>query len=319
MTTEQTYQTGDMINGFGTIMRMTENFVFVDSIDNKPIKISKHKFNRIIGQLGIQHIKNPLVDIDWSSEEEVDKYNNSFKFWRTRVRMGDTRKREVHNIQNNKVLYNGEYYLPIDNNDGSKPKYKDGLFWGYCIKKGAEFYDHMSNVKVNVFWVERLIEQETHERLLEYIRTRDNKSIYDRIEGINFKFADLNDLNFVKLNIVEYVKIKKILPLNVNVNNKTVTVGFGSFNRIEFSYRNRSGHLDVNNGYYGPQPMGFDYNIFFRVVPYFCNECRYTDPVSVEDIRTLRNDEILKTLESLCHKLAPVWDEAIENNARLYG
>lgn len=137
----------DIVKGYGKVTRLSENSIYfgekrysLKSFLSKPIEVF--------------YFESPDIDIDWTNEIQVDSYYKTFDQWSGVLRMGDSKPRELIEVKNNKVFYNGEYYLPYYSrhiNQSEKKFLDDGFIFGYCVKMHNSFYSMQNANTVNVF------------------------------------------------------------------------------------------------------------------------------------------------------------------------
>jgi hypothetical protein len=296
---------GDNIKGFGEITRMTESSVYFgekrfakQTIENK--------------MKGIIYKESPDVDMDWSNAEEVDKYYNSFKFWSGVVRVGDSKTREILEVKNNKVFFNGEYYLPYYTQHGitvqEKKFLKDGFVFGFCVKIKNHFWNHKTDFTVNVFYIESEVSDE--EVLFNETKSR-NRVEMDDISYL--KSLNLNKLNGKDLHLLQskFVQIFDPSIFPYTVNKVTFEIDRTFRDTILVTHRNRKGTLKIDNGYFGSSPFKNDYYAIVVCNPCFTNECQYQTRCERQEITF-----DTKMFDILSERVVKTWDRAIENNAQ---
>lgn len=82
--------------------------------------------------------------------------------------------------------------------------------------------------------------------------------------------------------------------------------------RIGVAYRNRSGHLQIDNGYYGRTEDKRDYYTILLVNPHFTN-------VHSAYARTYKTTWDKHMLDDLAKNIIKSWDHAIEKGYTMYG
>ena len=307
---------GDYIKEFGKITRISDHFVWFGET-----KRALSTVNNAIN--GIIYKESPDTDIDWKNPKEVDDYYKTFKYWKGVVRMGHTKTRQVLEVKDNKVLFEGEYYLPFYhtyksqlncNEKNDKVFLEDGYIFGWCMKLHNSFYDHQNKNTVNVFFCEQKISEEQFEYGINKEQWKKDLSTIEYLKKIDLNKINSADLNLLKHNFTELFDYS-IFPYTVN------KVSF-SFKKSEYKWeegiyvyhRNRTGQLKIDNGYWGPTPFANDYYAILRCEPNFTNE--HGTYVSV-DIKNLPFDKSI--LDSLSGLIVKAWDRAIEQNFRIYG
>lgn len=306
------FNIGDIIEGAGTITRLSEHSIWIDNKLFKRSTVENRKPLNMISKVSRD------MDIDWSNEKQVDDYYKSFVSWQCVLRMGHSKKREIFEVKNNKVFFEGEYYLPyyhashqITNVKIDKKFMPDCKIFGYVLKLKNRFYDSMEGDNfVNVFYAESVVSNGIDKYIKDRSEAKSRLLDIEYLRYIDLRNLDSNDLNMLKANLHNLFEVDLPFVVKFAVG-KDVTFRVGSFNRIEVSHRNRTGYLDMNNGYKGAQPYGLDYDAILQVSPYFTNECQYTDGVRVEGNFKFNAE----TLAKLASKVVEVWDRAIENNA----
>ena len=292
----------DTIEGIGEITKISEKSVFfgekrfnLNTFLKKSVKVINYQSSDKI--------------IDWTNPKEVDSYYATFKNWAGVIRMGDSKTSVILEVKDNKVFFEGEYYLPFYSNGKDKKFIADGFIFGFCLKLKNTFWGHTTDKTVNVFYVEDLISKDS----IQYneIKTTNKKNLnnIDYLKNLDFSSINSQDLDLIRNNYIDLFD-KSIFPYTIN----NVTFKIGNFNRIEVSHRNRTGYIRINNSYKGRTPFKNDYGLIVEVSPYFTNECQYTDSVRVEG--NVKFD--INMLNSLSAKVVSVWDKAIENNAKNY-
>lgn len=311
------FNIGDQIEGVGTITRLSEHSIW---IDNKRFRRSTIEDKKPLNMISKE---SRDVDIDWSNEQEVDKYYKSFVSWQCVLRQGNSKSCVMLKVKNNKVFHEGEYYLPYYHlYDGVSSKVVPKVFledcdiFGFVIKMKNRHYESMTNgapITVNVFYIARIVERKETQYAEARMEARKNMSEIEFLKWINLNAINSKDLDGLRNKLNKLFDVKFPYIVNKGKLRKEVTFSFGDFNRIEVRHRNRTGYLRINNGYKGLSPYGLDYYAILEVSPHFTNECRYTDSVRVE--KNFKFNE--ETLDKLAALIIPVWDQAIENNARL--
>jgi len=292
---------GDIVNPYGKVTRVSDFYVWIGNKRYKPKTLENKE---------IHFLKSPNTIVDWTNEKEVDAYYISFNVWATAIRMGDERKYEILEVKNNKIFYEGEYYLPFKyvNSIGGKATYEDGYIFGFCIKKTNAWYDSMEGEIVNIFMVEKVLEKDIikkHEAKIYAKKTLDNAAY---LKAIDFMRLTNKDLNLLKTKFKDLF-FEGLIPYTYKAE-KSVVFGKGQFADIQVSHRNRQGYIRIENGYYGQQPFKEDYYAIVEIVPYFTNEMRYYVRVEYADITFDKS-----MLDKLAKNLIPIWDKAIERNA----
>lgn len=271
-----------------------------------------------------KHKESPDPTIDWSNPKEVDNYYLSFDKWKGVVRMGDSKNRQVYAVENNKIFTGGEYYLPYYShhiNDTEKRFVKDGFIFGFCVKIYNAFWGkQQTNSTVNVFVIEQEISSEMYQYYVnkmklygEYIKGK--LSVVEYLNSLNTRNINSPDLNLFKQNYAELFK-NVSFPYVVGINKPVVFTIDNTFSekRIKVSHRNRSGELKIDNGYHGQMPFSNDYYLIVQCSPYFTNVlsayARFETRESVVFDKNL--------LDSIASEIIRVWDNAIEQNHRLY-
>lgn len=93
------------------VTRTTDKFCF---FGNKRLGWNKIKKLVESGEK-INHYTSPNAIVNWTSQESVTQYHNSFNFWNTYI-SNASRHFEIHSgifeVKNGLVFYEGEYYLP---------------------------------------------------------------------------------------------------------------------------------------------------------------------------------------------------------------
>ena len=270
-----------------------------------------------------KHKESPDTDINWSNPKEVEKYYLSFEKWKGVVRNGDSKGRQVYAVKDNKVFSAGEYYLPYYSHhikDTEKRFVEDGFIFGFCVKIYNAFWGKQETDKiVNVF----VIEQELTPQMYNYYankmqlynqHTKNELSVVDYLNSLNKRHINSRDLDLFKQNYVELFKDVSF-PYVFN-GDKPVVLNIGNTfgeKRINVSHRNRTGVLEIDNGYHGQMPYNNDYCVFLYCRPHFTNVLS-ASYARVEN--GLNFDK--QTLDSMASQIIKVWDAAIENNYRLY-
>lgn len=307
---------GDTIENVGVITRLSEHSVWVDNKLFKRSTIENRKPLNMISKFSRD------IDIDWSDENQVDKYYKSFVSWQGILRMVHSKKCGIFEVKNNKIFFEGEYYLPyyhashiITNVKIDKVFIPDCKIFGYVLKLKNRMYDSMEGgTLVNVFHAEGIVSKETDKYIEDKTIAKAKLSTVEYLRYLDLTSISSDELNMLRNDLQNLFEVK--FPFTVKFKNgKNVTFQKGSFNRIEVIHRSRTGHLKMDNGYKGRQPYGLDYYAILKVEPYFTNESQYTDGVRVEK-KFKFNAE---TLTELAIKVVKVWDKAIENNARHIG
>jgi len=295
---------------------------FVTKINDKSIWIDNKRFGLESTLKNIQsviHYKSPDVDIDWSDAKAVDDYYYSFNQWQGVMRMGDTKTRQVLEVKNNKVFYEGEYYLPYytsEVNATEKQFIADGYIFGFCLKLKNHFWSNKTEFRVNVFYIEKIISKAEMEANENKVKNKKTLTDVEYLKTLNHSYINSSDLNLLKDNL-HLLFAENTFPYTT-ANKVTFTKG-GSYsfdkNKIGVYHRNRSGYIQVDNGYKGASPFGNDYYTILRVRADFTNEC-YVSYVTVENSKITFDRAMLDALAS---QLVGVWDKAIENNAKNWG
>lgn len=276
-----------------------------------------------------KHKESPDPTIDWTNPKEVDEYYLSFEKWKGVVRMGDSKNRCVYVVENNKVFTGGEYYLPhysqhIQDNrrvDSEKRFVKDGFIFGFCVKIYNAFWGKQETDKtVNVFIIEREITPEMYSYYQNKMQLynqhiKNELGIVEYLNSLNKRHLNSRDLDLFKNNYHLLFK-DVVFPYVVENGNKPVVFTkrndiFGE--KICVSHRNRTGRLEIDNGYHGPMPFNNDFYIFLYCNPHFTNVLS-ASYARVEN--GLNFDK--QTLDSMASQIIKVWDVAIENNYNLY-
>ena len=294
--------------GSGVVTRINDKSIWLD--DNR------YGLESVLKNIkNVFHFESPDANIDWANPKEVDGYYLTFEQWAGVIRMGDTKTKEILEVKNNKVFYNGEYYLPYYSHYTSSDKEKkflnDCFIFGYCVKIKNHFWSTEAVSTVNVFYYETVISTEQ----AEYNKTKTaNKKVLNDIEylkSLDYKHINSSDLDLLKVKCKDMFDLSS-LPYTVN----NVTFGVGHWKDIAVSHRNRSGQIKIDNGYNGATPFKNDYYAIVRVSPNFTNECNYSDSVRVEG-KNITFDKAM--LDKLSVKVVEIWDKAIEANAKNWG
>ena len=300
------YNIGDTHGNYGEITRISNSCIWFG--EKRFLKKTFHKKN-----LNVILKYSPNTIINWRDEKSVDTYYETFRRWSGVCRNGDTRKLEIFKVKNNKVFYNGEYYLPYYNND--KKYLKDGYVFAFCFKMCNTYWqsERTSNtINVNVFVVEREIPDKQYKyginKELNYQKLLDKK--ISKLEYL--KLIDLNHVNSIDLDLF---RDNYTLLLNSNIfpytTNNVTFMRDNTFlsERIAVHHRNRSGSIEIDNGYRGSAPFGNDYYVICKVRPNFTNV--HSAIIGVEGKQITFDKNMLNALAS---KIVPTWDIAIEKN-----
>ena len=267
-----------------------------------------------------KHKESPDPTIDWSNPKEVDKYYLSFDKWKGVVRMGDSKGRQVYAVTDNKVFCEGEYYLPYYShhiNDVEKRFVKDGFIFGFCVKMYNAFWGKQQTDKtVNVFVIEHEITPEmysyyTNKAELYNQHIKNELGIVEYLNSLNKRHVNLKDLNLFKSNYA--LLFKDVIFPYVYAGNKPV-VFTKEDGRILVRHRNRTGQLEIDNGYHGQMPFNNDYYILLKCSPHFTNILS----ASYARVESNQLNFDKQTLDSIANQIISVWDNAIENNCRNY-
>jgi hypothetical protein len=267
--------------------------------------------------------ESPDTDINWSNPEEVDNYYLSFEKWKGVVRIGDSKNRQVYAVKDNKVFSAGEYYLPYYSHhikDTEKRFVKDGFIFGFCVKIYNAFWGKQETKNtVNVFVIEHEITPEMYsyyknkmELYNQHIASK--LSIIEYLNSLNKRHINSRDLDLFKSNYALLFK-DIVFPYVVQNGNKPVVFSKrNGDNKITVTHRNRSGQLEIDNGYHGQMPFNNDYNVFLYCRPHFTN-------VLSASYARVESNELnfdIQTLDSMAKQIISVWDVAIEKNYRNY-
>ena len=122
------YEVGDEIVGFGIIDKLSKSSAW---IDNTTYRLSTLDSRKCI------HKYNRYVSINWKNGDNVDKYFKSFKHWNYSMNINNNEIFKEYEIINNKILLNGEFYLPWYSYD--KMKLDDGIIIAKCFKYEKEY------------------------------------------------------------------------------------------------------------------------------------------------------------------------------------
>jgi hypothetical protein len=123
--------------------------------------------------------------------------------------------------------------------------------------------------------------------------------------------VNLKDLNLFKSNYV--LLFKDVIFPYVYDGNKPVI--FRKENgKILVRHRNRTGQLEIDNGYHGQMPFNNDYYILLKCSPHFTNI--FSASYARVESNQLNFDK--QTLDSIANQIISIWDNAIENNYRNY-
>lgn len=257
-------------------------------------------------------LKNsPSIEIDWKDAEAVDNYYLSFKHWSGVVRMGDTKKRQVFEVIDNKVLFEGEWYLPFYGSESEKKFIKSSHVFGFCFKMYNAFWGkQMCKTTVNILVIDSELSNEDYNYYItkqkNYRRLIEKEiGVIDYLKSIRLNKLDANDLNLFKANLPLLIEV----PYVSGSGKKTVRYGKESFGKIEVSHRNRRGYLDIDNGYYGQQPFGNDFYIILNCGTYFTNVLSAYTRCEGKEITF---DNVM--LDILSERIVKAWDYAIEQN-----
>ncbi len=298
--------------GSGIITKLNDVSVW---LDNKA-----YRRETILKELkSIIHYESPNKDLDWSNEKEVDEYYLSFNQWAGVLRMGDTRTSVILEVKNNKVLFEGEYYLPYYShyiNKPDKPNYENGYVFGYCIKMFNAYYSHQTEHRVNVFYVDKVIPTSEYEVNIKKAEDKKNLNDIDYLKNLDLNHINSTDLDLLRTNL-HLLFDKDVLPHTSN--NVKFGISNSNFafdkNKIFVSYKNRSGCIEIDNGYHGRTAFRNDYYAIIRIKPDFTNEVQY----SYVDVRGKNITFDKAMLDALATQVVTVWDKAIENNAKSWG
>jgi hypothetical protein len=271
--------------------------------------------------------ESPDTDINWSNPEEVDNYYLSFHNWKGLLRDAATINRQILEVKDNKVFAEGEYYLPyysniVAYNKNEKIFVKDGFIFGFYVKIYNDFWgEKYTTNMVNVFVIEQTITPEmysyyTNKTDLYRQYLKNELSVVDYLNSLNKRYINSVDLNLFKQNYVELFKdvsfpyiFQGNKPVIFSIDNT-----FGE-KRIKVSHRNRTGQLEIDNGYHGRMPYNNSYYAFLKCSPYFTN-------VLSASYARVESNELnfdIQTLDSLAKQIISVWDNAIEQNYGNYG
>lgn len=123
---------------------------------------------------------------------------------------------------------------------------------------------------------------------------------YSKING-----EELDELRKSFINLFD----KSIFPYKSDKVEFFLKKEFGE-ERVLVSYRNRTGYLEADNGYWGHTENGKDYYLIIRVNPYFTNvHSAYHGRAEGKELTWDKN-----MLNIIAKKLIPVWSHAIEEN-----
>ncbi len=296
---------GDTIKNYGTITKLSESIVWFGEKRYSVKTVEKNS-------TGIIYLDSPDANINWTDEKAVDDYYTSFQRWSGVIRMGDSRTSQLLEVKNNKILFEGEYYLPYYSHHINLPEkkfLKDCRIFGYCLKMHNAFYKFQNPSTVNVFYIEYEISDELYNYSIKKEEDFKNLSAIDYIKTLDLTKINGKDLNLLKENFISLFD-KSIFPYYTN----NVYFGIGNFDRIEISHRSRSGYLEMNNGYRGQQPFKNDYYAILKACPYFTNVSNAYTQLEQNELTFNK-----KMLDALSLKIVKAWDHAIEQNYGIYG
>lgn len=297
----------DEIKNFGEITKITENFIYFDKKRYNTNTIDKH-LNECT------YYNSPDININWANENEVDNYYQTFKFWAGCIRGYDSKPREILEVKNNKIFYNGEYYLPYysehTNYDNKKKFLNDCFIFGYCVKIRNAFWSHTTEKTVNVFYIERELSIEEIEANKNKIENKKNLSDIEYLKSLNLRYLNSNDLHLLQKKFLLLFD-ESIFPYTISKVTFYIDETWGDLN---VRHRNRIGRIKIDNGYYGQTPFKNDYYAILECNPSFTNECQYQTRCENKEITFDKN-----MLNILSQRIIPIWDKAIENNAKYWG
>jgi hypothetical protein len=224
--------------------------------------------------------------------------------------MGDKRISKVLEVKDNVIFDGGEFYLPwsYTYSEGTKkPELENGMYYVELVSKFSEFLESQGGTKVNLFTVQYKLEQSE----IEYAKTKPEKfkelPLIDYLKWLNKQSINSKDLNLFKENYVELFDFK--FPVQIGTVRFSLDETFKFSRCIQISHRNRNGKIVVDNSYHGGTPFGNNHSLTIKAEPYFTNECQYTYYSKVQDFN-------MTLLEDVAKGIIPIWDRAIENNAR---
>ena len=294
---------------FGAITKITENYVFFGEVKKLKTKINPKD---------IIFYYPPEIKVDWKDSQAVKAYYETFIYWCGVMRNSDCKEIQLHQVVNNMVFFEGEYYLPYYMNETpqEKKRYENCKIYGFCSKIHDGNYSYVdgkytpSNNFHNVFYAERIV---TDEEILENEMKKNNFIEMDTIsylKSLNKRRINGNDLKLFKANLKNLFDLS-IFPYTTN--NVTFFID-KDFGKIIFSHRNRLGFLEFDNGYHGRTPFGNDYYLILIGNPYITNESGTYSRVESNGITF---DKVM--LDSLANDIVPRFNRAIENNYIIYG
>lgn len=298
----------DIVNGLGKVTRVTKTFAWIGE--------KRYKHNTLLKK-GVTFYRSPQTDVDWSNPKEVKNYYNSFCLWNTNIINGDSydKKRQIFEVKDNMIFHDGEYYLPWRHE--KKEVFEDGFIFGFLIKKKNCWWETQADEKtktINLFLCEKKLSNDYINNHNNKLKNRSLMSDVEYLKSIDTKYLTGDELDLFKKKHVELFD-ESIFPFSVGEDRKKVTFSIDkTFSdwRIMISHRNRTGWINIDNSYHGRMPYGYDYGLIVKVDPIFTNECGY-----YVDIRNnITWDR--KMLEQFIPNIIKKWDNAIENNARLW-
>lgn len=310
------FNVGDTYGGYGKLTRVTDHYLWFGK---------KKALKKCFGKKSLTPFFKEAPDtiVDWKDPTAVTEYYNIFAQWKGVIRIGDSKTRRVFEVKNNMVFFEGEYYLPYYSShikETEKKFLKDGYIFGFCHKMYNAFWGLSQTTNtVNVF----VVDMELTKEMYDYGTNKINKygkflkkeiTLYDYLNCLDFSHINSTDLTLLKNNYHLLLE-ENLLPHTYGTGNKSVSFFFDkTFNDIKMSYRNRTGTLVIDNGYYGPHPFGNDYYAIVKIRPHFTNVAAAYIQV---DLRKGSFNKFL--LNSLSSSLVTIWDRAIEQNWKNWG
>jgi len=237
-----------------------------------------------------------ITHIDWSNEEDVVKFYNSFKEWNFYIKNKDVRQAIVGEIKNNILYFENKYYLPAANLLKKTDLFlQDGMYYAYVYEKiidDKKIYVYIpenkkpySKKEIENFSKRNSYTFRDEEKDLKYIKTLD-------IKRINSK-----ELHFIRSHVYEL--FSDFLPFKSKNN---IKIGKWLFSEPLSCTK---GLLYIDNSYPGPFINKMDYGLMFKYHPSFSNEAKYFvsyyfdkfDKNALEGISI----EIEKSIKNFCH------------------